>query len=83
MLVEINKINIIDLARQKIPLEFQAILEGCLAIDLKKRFSLDRLIELMRVDPSDLDYSSTPIHNELEEYFKKIDKVLINELNYV
>lgn len=37
----------------------------------------------MNIDFTDLDFTHSPILDDQQEYYRKIDKVLVNELNYV
>jgi hypothetical protein len=37
----------------------------------------------MKLNLNELDYSNTPLLDKNLEYFKQIDKVLVNEINYV
>jgi len=76
-------LNLATVVRENTPWEFHAVLEGCLRVDPVRRFNLAEVASSLSIDPTDLDFSHSPILDELQEHFRMIDKVLVNELNYV
>lgn len=83
LLHEMLTLNLSSLIQNNTPRQFHAVLEGCLKIDKAQRSTLAEVVNMLNLDPLDVDYTHSPIVDEQQEYFRKIDKVLVNEINYV
>lgn len=83
LLHEMLTLDLSAIIKDNTPQEFHRLLEGCLCVDKYRRFGLSEVSRALEIDVSDVDFTHSPILDEKQDYFRRIDKVLVNELNYV